>query len=1421
MANERATWLNESHSPALTDNKVCQVFFGFEPWGSAHKEKKTRQEVGSVNTASGVHLKSFEFTLFEALGPDNNNGLKYKLQLINPDDSIERELTESFGRIHRGVGTGTNQQAKKKAGLPIMYIQWGYLDILNPDSEFGMSKVHTAMVTDIKYELQSGKEKTYTIEGLDLATYTLNMGKSDSAIKQASADILEYTTEEQDKFTFRPMSAVVSETLGDFIQTTPGVLPIVALPEQLALLDQITLSLANQYYRDPSSTEEDIKIPTSTSSLHDESSSYEIKPDFSFDLKTLRIAVQDSTPDGDGEAASKFYALERAYRSVLMYLGIRSKIDRDFVPKSGINPKAEEARIATAPKEVLPEQSVVPLQEAYPPLIVPLCLTHHSHGLEGTQSPSLNTINNIFKAHFFGSNPVDDDHYFPTGYLVDWGVFDNGYAKWTGMSWLSTYHQRSIATSNLRPLEGVLDYPENPIKYVVGDVKLPYLAEDTIPCAPALSHPLNIQNLLLEAGAKDLVNLAHPYWRNCPCVAYPSDHPDVTAAAQKVEGGVHQQHIGAPDDSNFRNVPAILGELPTMFLGPVQGRSYDIPTNEWDDVRTGSLYASLHKFKPEKTPEGLEAEGFKGWWGKYNAKQWGERLIKLDDRLRSTGSTWNEKNFKPKVGDSEDPLLFDRRYVTLTVNSLNGQFGTTHGEYQEKVKSLLKSGGEAWGLGGPGILLGLHAKSPRVIRDEDLIERDDSFGRRHPQHSELGRGYKQIDLNDFLQVNVPRLSTPLSADDLHALLSLAIQQGTLASAFIPEDYCEWRVAKVNCGNRDSPKKFSGLVPEGTWPDNYDIFFKAPWRIFIDGIPTFYDQGQPIPRGYEAFRDTEPFSTAQAEYLDEFGPPWLYTVHTTKPLFFFSNSPNTRANCQWPKGAFKTSWKEDKLAEKIIGAWLKKVEQNRQSLAIATNNSAQLSEPANEEPKDVEVATQATNITPQVPRYRAFLTSYENSNPYNTLKAVLRKFEGLCTGRLKPNHVALGVYIFNAGQFPVDKLWESASELNASNEVSFSTTNEELTDEPKVRKQLKNSTSIITVCPQYATDTLFKYFDTESWDETMLGRHPLRCYSFPKLHTEAQRLITKYAAQSPAQVKAVLQGYKHSADPIALTFGGSDSNIISFKYEADSRYLSNMIQIPQLQMAKDAWRMHANNIKDVSAFHSDLKQFTENVKFWWRSKTEDAAELATPNDKKKVKTQKETTWLSSEVLKEALLEMERGDSNIKDTLMNDIDISNAEAIEEVLENEYMRNTLFPAIEAGDLEANTIVSLHEDGEAVLKNIEHNPEGYTRRITIPALNTLTKDTGIDKVLANEFLTHRLLLMRNHFNVTFKILGVPEMDTSWELLRRKIIIEVKDSRKYGSEADHWLSGLFRPLAVKHILSPTGYYTEVKAMKEYAFGGS
>jgi len=156
MANERATWLNESHSPALTDNKVCQVFFGFEPWGSAHKEKKTRREVGSVNTASGVHLKSFEFTLFEALGPDNNNGLKYKLQLINPDDSIERELTESFGRIHANVGTGTNQQAKKKAGLPIMYIQWGYLDILNPDSEFGMSKVHTAMVTDIKYELQSG-----------------------------------------------------------------------------------------------------------------------------------------------------------------------------------------------------------------------------------------------------------------------------------------------------------------------------------------------------------------------------------------------------------------------------------------------------------------------------------------------------------------------------------------------------------------------------------------------------------------------------------------------------------------------------------------------------------------------------------------------------------------------------------------------------------------------------------------------------------------------------------------------------------------------------------------------------------------------------------------------------------------------------------------------------------------------------------------------------------------------------------------------------------------------------------------------------------------------------------------------------------------------------------------------------------------
>tara|TARA_Y100000034_G_C6795437_1_gene356476 strand:- start:194 stop:970 length:777 start_codon:yes stop_codon:yes gene_type:complete len=258
------------------------------------------------------------------------------------------------------------------------------------------------------------------------------------------------------------------------------------------------------------------------------------------------------------------------------------------------------------------------------------------------------------------------------------------------------------------------------------------------------------------------------------------------------------------------------------------------------------------------------------------------------------------------------------------------------------------------------------------------------------------------------------------------------------------------------------------------------------------------------------------------------------------------------------------------------------------------------------------------------------------------------------------------------------------------------------------------------------------------------------------------------------------------------------------------------------MAKDAWKRHAGSIKNATDFHSDLEQFTKNIKIWWKTKTEAAGKLATPDDKKKVDMQHNTAWLNYEVLEEALQELKNeAGTATRDILMLDIDTSNAEAIEEVLENEYMRKTLFPAIEAGDLEANTIVSLHEDGKAVLKNIEHNPEGYTRRISIPALDALTKDTGIDKVLANEFLTHRLLLMRNHFNVTFKILGIPEMDTSWELLRRKIIIEVKDSRKYGSEADHWLSGLFKPLAIKHILSPTGYYTEVRAMKEYAFGGS
>jgi hypothetical protein len=66
------------------------------------------------------------------------------------------------------------------------------------------------------------------------------------------------------------------------------------------------------------------------------------------------------------------------------------------------------------------------------------------------------------------------------------------------------------------------------------------------------------------------------------------------------------------------------------------------------------------------------------------------------------------------------------------------------------------------------------------------------------------------------------------------------------------------------------------------------------------------------------------------------------------------------------------------------------------------------------------------------------------------------------------------------------------------------------------------------------------------------------------------------------------------------------------------------------------------------------------------------------------------------------------------------------------------------------------------------------------------------------------------------FKILGIPEMDTTWELIHRKIMVNVVDPRQITKvDSPHWLTGLYRPIKIKHSYSKSGYFTELQVIKE------
>ena len=102
-------------------------------------------------------LKKFEYTLMA--GEKGATSLTYKIEIINPLESVEKVFRNFLSRYYPDL-------KKKDPGnaliMPKVLIQWGY----GREKEDGLSKIHLAQVSDVKYNFSSGKEKTLILTAI-------------------------------------------------------------------------------------------------------------------------------------------------------------------------------------------------------------------------------------------------------------------------------------------------------------------------------------------------------------------------------------------------------------------------------------------------------------------------------------------------------------------------------------------------------------------------------------------------------------------------------------------------------------------------------------------------------------------------------------------------------------------------------------------------------------------------------------------------------------------------------------------------------------------------------------------------------------------------------------------------------------------------------------------------------------------------------------------------------------------------------------------------------------------------------------------------------------------------------------------------------------------------------------------------------
>ena len=301
-------------------------------------------------------LESFEYDFAQG-----SNKSTYKIRILNPTTELEdillgfyeqvfpsnnsifksfrtaSERDNEFNSVTGGKDT-RNLSNISAPSLPIVFLRWGY----GTNSDSGLSRIHKAKITDIKYYISDNKDKTIELAMTDLFSYSKHNPAFNKRPHSVSVPCSKVGAGE---LSLKKPSEIISELLAAYISCYPGCLPIIDLGEYAEGLNNLVYAYAAALAEgDVISQQTAIRQAHGLSGTLPPRESEKITPEINAQIEGLldRPLVTTESIDRGAKGVITPQILYQAFKTVFEQLGMKWEMNSVDSPGPVTGPPAEE-----------------------------------------------------------------------------------------------------------------------------------------------------------------------------------------------------------------------------------------------------------------------------------------------------------------------------------------------------------------------------------------------------------------------------------------------------------------------------------------------------------------------------------------------------------------------------------------------------------------------------------------------------------------------------------------------------------------------------------------------------------------------------------------------------------------------------------------------------------------------------------------------------------------------------------------------------------------------------------------------------------------------------------------------------------------------------------------------------------------------